>query len=171
MPFSLFSTNRQHYSRTRRDTAPRKSAFDSSSIVFLRWCRQIWPKVNSLPPVSKHFKSSCFYEKGLSILTFDSVNTRHSFCQHRLSFVGMRRMKHNLILKDHVENWPKVKVITWLEKVMLHISWSVSSSWTYRTYLWCFHSLVCLYQSWLPKKTAGDLSWPISDLAKWPLRY
>ena len=32
--------------------------------------------------------------------------------------------------------WPQVKVMTWSEKFMLHISRSVSSAWTH---LWCFH--------------------------------
>ena len=57
-----------------------------------------------------------------------------------VSFVKRRWMKYDCTLKDHAENLTQVKVkvnaITWMEKVMLHISRFVSLSWTH---LKCFH--------------------------------
>ena len=56
--------------------------------------------------------------------------------------------------------WPQVKVMTWPEKIMFHISRSASSAWTH---LWCFHR-----SSWSLSKvileklmvTFHDLKWP-----------
>ena len=36
-------------------------------------------------------------------MTFDSVNTLHSFCQHRVYLVKTRRMNYNLTLKCNIE--------------------------------------------------------------------
>ena len=72
-------------------------------------------------------------------------------------------MNYNLTLKGHVENRPQVQVMTWQEKVMLHISRSVSLAWTY---LWCFnHSSWSLSKVFFCRKTTGDLSWPEITLA------
>ena len=62
--------------------------------------------------------------------------------------------------------WPQVKVMTWPEKVMLHISRSVSSAWTQ---LWYFHR-----SSWSLSKVIAEkllvtfygLKWPWG-LATW----
>ena len=37
-------------------------------------------------------------------MTFDSAETRHSFCQHGVSLVKTRRLNYNLTLKGHFEN-------------------------------------------------------------------
>ena len=57
--------------------------------------------------------------------------------------------------------WPQVKVMTWSEKVMLHISRSVSSAWTH---LWCFKrsnlslsKFIAEKNSWWPFITWNDL--------------
>ena len=38
-----------------------------------------------------------------SVITFDSVKTRHSVCQHRFSLFKTRRMNYNLTLKGNIE--------------------------------------------------------------------
>ena len=53
---------------------------------------------------AKTLKIVVFYLKSFSVITFDSVKTRHSFCQHRVSHVKPRRMIYNLTLKGHVDN-------------------------------------------------------------------
>ena len=56
--------------------------------------------------------------------------------------------------------WPQVKVMTWPEKVMLHISRSASSAWTH---LWCFHRSRWFLSKVIAEKllvTFPDLKWP-----------
>ena len=57
--------------------------------------------------------------------------------------------------------WPQVKVMTWPEKVMLHISRSASSAWTH---LWCFHRSSWSLSKGIPEKNLlvafHDLKWP-----------
>ena len=59
--------------------------------------------------------------------------------------------------------WHKVKIMTWSEKIMLHLSRYVSSAWTY---LWCFHRAI-LSLSNVIAETAGDLSWPEVTSGTW----
>ena len=57
--------------------------------------------------------------------------------------------------------WPQVKVMTWPEKVMLHISRSAASAWTH---LWCFHRSSWFLSKVIPEKllvTFHDLKWPL----------
>ena len=51
--------------------------------------------------------------------------------------------------------------MTWFEKVMLHINWSVPSAWM------VFSSLYPVSIKSYCRKTDGDLSWPEMTLAKW----
>ena len=56
--------------------------------------------------------------------------------------------------------WPQVKVMTWPEKVMLHISRFTWSTWTH---LWCFHCSRWSVSKVIPEKllvTFHDLKWP-----------
>ena len=81
-------------------------------------------------------------------------------------FVKTRRMNYDVTLKSHVENLTKVKVkikvITWSKKVMLHISWSVLSSWTH---LRCFYRSSLFLSNYYCRKTVRmtfhDLKWSL----------
>ena len=58
------------------------------------------------------------------------------------------------------KTWPQVKVMTWPEKVMLHISRSAWSTWTH---LWSFHRSSWSLSKVIPEKllvTFHDLKWP-----------
>ena len=72
-------------------------------------------------------KKAVFCDKRFSVITFDSVETQHFFCQHRVSLVEPRRMKYNLTLKGYVENLTSGQGHDQIRKVMLHISRSVAS--------------------------------------------
>ena len=82
---------------------------------------------------AKNRKNSRFYEK----LFFTNYfwlrkNSAFVFCQHRVSLVKTRQMNCKLTLKGHVKKiWPHNKVMTWSEKVIMHISRSVASLWTH----------------------------------------
>ena len=94
------------------------------------------------------------------VITFASVKARHSFCQHRVSLVDTRRINYNLIFKVILKIWPQVKVMTWSEKVMLHISRIVSSAWTHQR---CFHRSSWPLIKVIAEKlliTFHDLNWP-----------
>ena len=56
--------------------------------------------------------------------------------------------------------WPQVKVMTWSEKIMLHINRSVWSAWTH---LWYFHCSSWSLSKIIAEKllvTFHDLTWP-----------
>ena len=59
--------------------------------------------------------------------------------------------------------WLQDNVMTWSEKVMLHVSRFVSSAWTQ---LWCFRRSSLSIKS-CSRKTVGDLSWPEMTLVAW----
>ena len=83
----------------------------------------------------------------------------------RVPLVETSRMNYQLTLKGHFKIWPKVKVMTWLEKIIMHISRSVSSAWA------CIY-LRCLHRSSLPLSNVigGKLLVTFHDL-KWPWRH
>ena len=120
------------YSGTRKATATQKAHSIAVLAPFrwvvfrfgLRWTVRL--------PESKISKNSSFCEKRYSLITFVSVETRHSFCEHRVPLARTRR-KRIIIWPQKVmlRIWPKGKIMTWSEKAMLHISWSVSSAWTH----------------------------------------
>ena len=78
----------------------------------------------------------------------------------RVPLVKARRMNYNLTLKGHVENFTLVPGRDLIEKVMLHIRRSVSST---RIYKGIFIVLACLYQKllvkncWCPSMTLNNL--------------
>ena len=45
-----------------------------------------------------------FYVKRSSAITFDSVKTPHSLCQHRVPLVKTHGVNYKLTLKGYVEN-------------------------------------------------------------------
>ena len=69
-----------------------------------------------------------------------------------VSLVKTRRMNY-VTLKSHS---PKVKVMTWSEKVMLHISRSVSSAWTR---IWYFHRSSLFIESYCWKTACDFMTW------------
>ena len=117
-------------------------------------CNQIWPKVNGLASEEQNRKNSRFHDNSLSVKAFDSVNARHLFCEHRISLVKTRLMNYDLILEAMLKIWPKVKVMTWSEKVMFYFSRFVSSAWTQ---LWCLHRSI-----WSLSKAVAEKNcwWP-----------
>ena len=70
-------------------------------------CPQIVPKSNGLTSIEQNSKNSCIYKKVLSVIHFDSVQTRDSFSQHHIFLVETRRINYKLTLKGHVENLTK----------------------------------------------------------------
>ena len=77
-------------------------------------------------------------------------------------FLSSRRVEWTISWpwKVMLKIWPQVKVMTWPEKVMLHISRSASSSWTH---LWWFHRSSWSLSKVIPEKllvTFHDLKWP-----------
>ena len=89
---------------------------------------QISPKINGLASREQKLKIAVL-RKTFFVITFNSVKARHSIYQHRVVLVKTRWMNYNLRPgKIILKIWPKVKVMTWSEKVMLHISRSVSSA-------------------------------------------
>ena len=65
---------------------------------------------------AKTLKIAFFGKKSFSVITFDSIKTRHSFCQHRISILETRRMNFNLTSKYHSENLTSGE--GWMEKVL-----------------------------------------------------
>ena len=49
-------------------------------------------------------KITIFAKVFFSVITFDSVKTRHSFCQQRIFLLETRRTNYNLTLKGNFEN-------------------------------------------------------------------
>ena len=49
-------------------------------------------------------KIAVFVKTFFSIITFDSVKARHSFCQNRVSLVETSLRNYILTLKAHIEN-------------------------------------------------------------------
>ena len=77
----------------------------------------------------------------------------------------LRCVEWTIILswKFMLKIWPKIKVITWSEKVMLHIRRSVSSAWTQ---LCCFHR-----SSWSLSKVIAEQLLVTFHGLKWPRRH
>ena len=111
---------------------------------------------------AKTLKITAFTKKFVGNKSFDSVKAQHWFCWHVL-FLS-RRVEWIIIWPKKVilKNWLTDKVMNWSEKVMLQVSRSVSSAWTY---LWCFD---CSTLS-LSKGIAENLLAAFRDL-KWPRR-
>ena len=78
---------------------------------------------------AKNSKDGCLM-KSFWKKTFD-LRKWHLFYQHRVPLVETHRINYKLTLEVILKTWPRVKVMTWPEKVMLHISRSVSLSWTH----------------------------------------
>ena len=103
-------------------------------------------------------KIAVFCEKRLSVITYESVKARHSFCQHRVSLVKPRRMDYKLT-KGHVENGHNLIGETHvayqsIRIVSLNTSIIFSSLWLVHIKSYC-------------RKAAGDLSWPEMTSATW----
>ena len=72
-------------------TATQKSAFDSSFNPLPPTYPQILSKVNALASREQTLKITIFAKKRFfSVITFDSVEARYLFCQHRVSLVETR---------------------------------------------------------------------------------
>ena len=62
-----------------------------------------------------------------------------------------------------LEIWPKVKRMTWSERIVLHSSPTVSSSWTH---LWYFDRSILSLSNVIAEKllvTSNDLKWPLRN--------
>ena len=120
--FQHFSTN-WRITRELDELQCCAKAHSIALLTFFRHCAlrfdlrsKVWPSG------SKNSKNSRFCDKRFSVITFDSVETQHLFCQHRVSLVEPRRMIYNLTLKGHVGNLTSGQGHDLTRKVMLHIS-------------------------------------------------
>ena len=78
--FSTFFYKLAHTSRTRRATAPRKSANDSSLNTLSPWCPHIWPKINDWLDAQVHKRPSSLMHLGRSCTAFSTFSL-NSFCK------------------------------------------------------------------------------------------
>ena len=106
-PLSIFFYNSAHNSGTKSATAPRKA----HSIALLTLFGQHFVRsglrsmVNGLASrEQKTLKITFFLRNRFYVITFDSVTTCHSLCQHRISRLKTRRMSYHWALKVHFEN-------------------------------------------------------------------
>ena len=160
--FGLF----QHFStnwRITRELEELQRCAKAQSIALLTFFRLHVLRFDLRSTASRRAKAkkiTVFAKNVFYVMTFDSGKARHSCSQHRVSLVATHRMNYNLTLNVILKIWPEVKVMTCSEKIILHISRSVWSSWTH---LRCFHRF-----SWcLSKVIAEELLVTFHDL-KWP---
>ena len=88
-------------------------------------------------PEGKNSKNNSFLLKRFSAITFDSVKTQHSFCQHRISLFKTRRMNYSLTLKNHFEKLTSGQGHDLIGKGPVAIF--SPSVWSALTHLWYFH--------------------------------
>ena len=161
----FFPTNR-HITREPEEL---QRPVKAHSIALLTLCRQhlLIFDLRSMnwPLESKSSKNNRFFAKKFffSVITFDSVNSRHSFCQHRISLIETRRINYNLTLKGHLENLTSGQ--GWQGSTDRKRSYCISVDPYGRSehIYGAFIALNGLYQKLLPKKLLvafHDQKWP-----------
>ena len=88
--------------------------------------------------------------------------TRYKIDVYSIVFLGSRHVEWYIMWpwKVNFEVWPRVKVMTWLKKAILHIGRSVS---TWQTQWTCFEVCILFQSNVIAQKlqlTSDDVTWP-----------